>query len=88
MEKVMGLGPLEQKPLTEADSGIGGSLPAIGNVDDDCYPEIVISYINFVVIYKFDGTTHWKKYFNIQKKIILAVLVYQCLILIRMVSMK
>ena len=60
--------PRTKTLIAEADSGIGGSLPAIGNVDDDCYPEIVISYINFVVIYKFDGTTLLKEIFQYPKE--------------------
>ncbi|HRG64881.1 MAG TPA: M43 family zinc metalloprotease, partial [Saprospiraceae bacterium] len=53
--------PRTKKMIAEADSGIGGSLPAIANVDDDCYPEIVISYYNKVVVYKFDETTVLKE---------------------------
>ncbi len=37
-----------------------GGIPFVGNVDDDCYPEIGVTFINELRMYKYDGSTTLK----------------------------
>ncbi len=40
--------------------GMSGGIPFIGNIDEDCFPEIGVTYVNELRIYKFDGSQQLK----------------------------
>ncbi|MBK8698805.1 MAG: gliding motility-associated C-terminal domain-containing protein [Saprospiraceae bacterium] len=44
--------------------GRGGGIPFVGDIDGDCLPEIGISYVNKLVLYRYDGTKNLKKVFT------------------------
>lgn len=42
--------------IASGAGGRGGGVPSIGNVDDDCSPEIIVIYRNQLIIYDYDGS--------------------------------
>ncbi len=47
--------PRTRHVIAEGEAFQGGGFPFIGNVDDDCYPEIGIAFKRKVVLYKYNG---------------------------------
>ncbi len=50
--------PRKQKIIAKADAGIAGGIAFIGNVDDDCTPEIGIAFAFELKMYKYNGTSN------------------------------
>ncbi|HMS99965.1 MAG TPA: M43 family zinc metalloprotease [Saprospiraceae bacterium] len=44
-----------QLSLSHQPGYMNGGIPIIANVDDDCFPEIIVSFVNEIRIYKYTG---------------------------------
>jgi len=49
--------PRTRQVIAQGISGQGGGIPCIGNIDDDCTPEIAVIYLNQMKVYKYDGSS-------------------------------
>ncbi|HZV69095.1 MAG TPA: M43 family zinc metalloprotease [Saprospiraceae bacterium] len=50
------LNPRTAELIAKGATGIGGGIPAIGDLDGDCVPEIVIAFEQQLIVYGFDGS--------------------------------
>ncbi len=57
--------PRNQTIIAEATAGERGGIAFVGNVDEDCFPEIGVTFINELRMYKYNGSTSLQLMYNI-----------------------